>query len=69
MSSKLEARIEALEREVREVAKVVQTLAVRPDWRSTFGMSANDPGFEEMVRLGREYRMRQRPKSKRNARP
>ncbi len=68
MSSKLEARIEALEREVREVAKVVQTLAVRPDWRSTFGMSANDPGFEEMVRLGREYRMRQRPKSKRNAR-
>jgi hypothetical protein len=26
------------------------------DWRKTFGMSANDPGFDNMIRLGREIR-------------
>jgi hypothetical protein len=49
----LEERVEQLER------KVVQLSANVPNekpWRRTFGMSRGDPGFEEMLRLGREYR-------------
>jgi hypothetical protein len=30
------------------------------DWRSTFGASAHDEGFEEMVRLGGEIRRQDR---------
>ncbi|GEM_PF-1596330 len=29
------------------------------DWRATFGMSRNDPDFDELVRLGREIRDQQ----------
>jgi hypothetical protein len=33
------------------------------------GRFANDPGFEEMVRLGREYRESLRPEQKKKRRP
>jgi hypothetical protein len=26
------------------------------NWRATFGMFADDPDFDEVLRLGREYR-------------
>jgi hypothetical protein len=40
-----------------------------PDWRHILGIFANDPAFEEAMRLGREYRESLRPKpSKRRKR-
>ena len=29
------------------------------NWRATFGMFADDPEFDEILRLGREYREQQ----------
>jgi len=53
----LEDRVKTLEQRLEELASLFR--AARPaaqDWRSTFGMSKDDPGFEEMNRLGRQYR-------------
>lgn len=67
MAVSLKERVEKLERQMAELSKALQTepsgtRPVRKHWRDTFGMSANDPGFEEMIRLGREWRERQRPR-------
>jgi hypothetical protein len=45
----LERQVAALQREVK-LLKPVATV------QDTFGMFANDPEFDEIVRLGREYR-------------
>ena len=61
----LEKRVASLE---LEFAQFKQHFASSPaTWRETFGMFADDPEFDEIVRLGREYRHKQRPK--RNTRP
>ena len=52
----LEQRLNDLEQEVatlRREIKPSQTLS-KPE--NTFGIFANDPEFDEIVRLGREYR-------------
>ena len=52
----LEQRLNDLEQEVATLRRVVtpsQTLSKPQD---TFGIFANDPEFDEIVRLGREYR-------------
>jgi hypothetical protein len=36
--------------------QTIQGTRFEKDWRKTFGMSANDPGFDDMIRLGREIR-------------
>ena len=62
MSDTVETRLERVEAELADLKRRVE-LSDRPrakDWRRTVGMSANDPEFEEMVRLGREYRKAQR---------
>ena len=62
MSETIEKRLERVEAELAELKRRVE-LSDQPrakDWRRTVGMSANDPEFEEMVRLGREYRKAQR---------
>ena len=56
----LEERVATLEQEVAELKEKLGLKKVEKDWRKTFGMSANDPGYDEMVRLGREYRESQR---------
>jgi hypothetical protein len=56
MSAELEQRVACLERELIDLKKFVQGGTAEKDWRTTFGMSRDDPGFEEMVRLGREIR-------------
>jgi len=56
MESSLEQRVSVLERELGIVKEIVQGGRSEKDWRKTFGMSADDPGFEEMVRLGRQAR-------------
>ena len=53
----LEDRVSNLEERLEALASLLR--GARPtakDWRSTFGLSKDDPGFEEMNRLGREYR-------------
>jgi hypothetical protein len=56
MAATLQQRVEILERELSVLKTVVQQKLDGKDWRSTFGLSREDPEFEEMVRLGREYR-------------
>lgn len=53
-------RVEALEREMSGVKSLLQQVKPAKDWRKTFGMSRDDPGFEEMIRLGRELRENER---------
>ena len=65
MSAKpLKARIEALEEEVARLKALVEGKEKPKDpWLETvWGAFANDPAFEEAMRLGREYRESQRPK-------
>lgn len=56
MSTTIEERIAILEKELIRLKHIVQGTRAEQDWRKTFGMSANDPGFDEMIRLGREIR-------------
>jgi hypothetical protein len=56
MESNLEQRVTVLERELGIVKQIVHGGRSEKDWRATFGMSADDPRFEEMVRLGRKAR-------------
>jgi hypothetical protein len=58
----LEARVTALEHTLDQIQNRIANgtgdLAnpKQPWWITQAGSFANDPGFEEMVRLGREYR-------------
>jgi hypothetical protein len=52
----LERRVIDLEREVAELRSEVHPLRPFADASQTFGLFANDPEFDEIVRLGREYR-------------
>ena len=70
MTMALAKRVQALEKRVAELAKAVQDKngPGRPgkdDWQQTIGMSADDPLFDEIIRLGRDYRERQRPRPRR----
>jgi len=64
----LEVRVAALEREVadlREQRNGQPSLELNPVhwWRTQAGVFANDPVFDEIVRLGKEYRDLQHPDS------
>jgi hypothetical protein len=70
MPPTLKERVEALERQMQQLTSPP---ARKKDWRRTIGMSANDPGFDEMVELGRKIREADRleadkPPSKRRGR-
>lgn len=56
----LEKRIASLERDFEQFKKRLRPLP--KGWGETFGMFANDPDFDNIVRLGREYRQKLRPK-------
>ena len=56
MSATIEARVAMLEQELTHLKQRIQGTRVEKDWRTTFGMSANDPGFDAMIRLGRKIR-------------
>jgi hypothetical protein len=52
----LEQRLSELERQVATLQRQVSPLQPLSSVHETFGMFANDPEFDEIVRLGREYR-------------
>ena len=56
MNETLEERVKLLEEKLSAVSAKQGPKARKKDWRRTFGMSASDPRFKEMIRLGREYR-------------
>jgi hypothetical protein len=60
MTSTLKQRVERLEKRVEELAQVAATAGPK-DWRRTFGASAGDHGFEEMIRLGQALRRGGKP--------
>jgi hypothetical protein len=52
----LERRVHDLERQVAELRGEMKSLRPMGSIKDTFGMFAADPQFNEIVRLGREYR-------------
>ena len=57
MPATLEERVRNLEERLAELTTLLRTgPQALPNWRATFGMSRDDTGFDEMNRLGREYR-------------
>jgi hypothetical protein len=52
----LEHRVQVLERQVAELRAELRPLRPLGSVQETFGMFAADPEFQEVVRLGREYR-------------
>lgn len=52
----LEAKVYDLERQVADLRRQRQLVQPKQQVEATFGMFANDPEFDEIVRLGREYR-------------
>jgi hypothetical protein len=62
------ARLEADVREMKALLQAQQPDSTKPWWESVVGTFANDPVFEEIDRLGREIREKERRKARR-ARP
>ena len=60
MQETLDERVDALERQVRELTEIVAGKKPARDWRSTFGIFRDDEGYDEMVRLGEEIRQKDR---------
>ncbi len=52
----IEARLNRLETEIRELRKASGVKEPKPWYEQILGTFDNDPGFEEMVRLGKEIR-------------
>jgi hypothetical protein len=52
----LERRVIDLEREVAQLRHELKPLRPFQDIQETFGMFADDPAYDEIVRFGREYR-------------
>jgi hypothetical protein len=60
----LEQRVAALEAEVARLKERLEGASTpsRPGWEQIVGTFADDPAYEEAMRLGREYRESFRPK-------
>ncbi len=57
MPLNLEQRMDALERQVGALAdRLAKASPGSKHWRASFGLSKDDPEFDEMIRLGQLYR-------------
>jgi len=58
----LERRVEVLESEVARLKRELSSggISTTPWWRQIAGVFADDPAFETAMRLGRQYRQRNR---------
>ena len=66
--AELAKRVEELEKQLSEMRKKVEHLPDRtPWWMTGTGRFANDPVFDEIVRLGREYREALHPDHKKKS--
>ena len=66
----VEERLDALEAEVAELKAQLtreKSLNGLPWWEQRFGAFADSPEYEELTRLGREYRESLRPKDQPDA--
>ena len=52
----LERKVNDLERQVVQLQQALRPLRPLGRVEDTFGMFADDPDFDEVLRLGREYR-------------
>ena len=57
----LEQRVAQLEQDVSQLKSNSSNHTGRPWWERVAGRFENDPAYDEIVRLGREYREAQRP--------
>ena len=64
----LESRLTILEREVRELRTKLGERTGVPWYRQIVGAFKDDPVFDEIVRLGAEYREADRRRARRRAR-
>jgi hypothetical protein len=60
----LEARVAALEEEVRRLKLTWERDREKAGWRKMVGAFLNDPYFEKAMEYGRQYRESLRPKKK-----
>ena len=67
----LRARVETLEAEVARLKeRLGEGSCTKPDWvEDIWGSFANDPIYDEAMRLGREYRESLRPKPRKRRKP
>ena len=57
MNATVEHRLEALEKQVADLNSQLEELRPRrKDWTKSIGVFANDPDYDEAMRLGREWR-------------
>ena len=56
----MEERLLELEDKFQKLEKRISHPSRTKPWRDTFGMFADDPDFDEVLRLGREYREQER---------
>ncbi len=66
-NSSVEARLEALEAEVARLKEQLQGSHRNDSWKSIIGTFDNDPAYEKAMKLGRQYRESQRPKSRKKS--
>jgi hypothetical protein len=65
-ATEIESRVAVLEAEVARLKEQLEKAPLKGDWlQEIYGAFADDPDFEEAMRLGREYRESLRPKTNR----
>jgi hypothetical protein len=60
MSADLETRMAVLEKEFQSLKALVAQRRGVPDWRSTYGMLADDDVYDEVLALGAAIRQKER---------